>query len=78
MDQLYQETMERFYTIDAREPNDVSMPNDDAASSSSIVNQEFEMVDPTLGHQGPGPPDPRGQHRRFYPPAYGNHPAKTN
>ena len=51
VDWLYQETMERFYTIEAEEPNDVSTPNDDAASTSSIVNQEFELVDPTLGPQ---------------------------
>ena len=29
-------------------------------------------------HGPPGPADPRGQHRRFYPPAHGNRPVKTN
>ena len=36
VDQLYQETMERFYTIEAGEPNDVSMPNDDAATVPAV------------------------------------------
>ena len=31
--------MERYYTIDAGEPNDVSTPKDDAASTSSMINQ---------------------------------------
>ena len=53
MDRLYQETMDKYYTVGAGEPNDVSTPNDVDASTSSIVNQEFELVDPTLGPQDP-------------------------
>ena len=41
----------RFYTIEAREPNNISTPNDDAASTSSIVDQEYVLVDPTTGPQ---------------------------
>ena len=51
MDQLYQETMERYYTIDAMEPNHVSTPNDDAASTSSEINQETRQVDPPEDHR---------------------------
>ena len=43
--------MERYYTIQAGEPNDVSMPNDDAASTSSIINQETGQVDQPEDHQ---------------------------
>ena len=46
MDRLYQETMGNFYTIGAAEPNEVSTPNDEAASTSSIADQEFMMVEP--------------------------------
>ena len=53
VDRLYQETMERFYTIDEGEPNNVSTPNDDAASTSIKVNQETELVDPNLGPRDP-------------------------
>ena len=50
MDRLYQETMDNFYTIGAGNPNEVSTPNDDAASTSSIADQEFMKVEP---HPGP-------------------------
>ena len=53
VDGLYQETMERFYTIDAKEPINVSMPNNNAASTSSVINKETNLVDPTVGHHDP-------------------------
>ena len=45
--------MDLQHLIDADEPFDVSTPNDNAASTSSIVNQELGP----LGH----PEDPRDQ-----------------
>ena len=51
MDGLYQETLERYYTINAGEPNDVSTPNDDAASTSSVINQETGQVDLPEDHR---------------------------
>ena len=51
VDRLYQETMERFYTMEAGEPNDLSMPNDDAASTSSIINQDTGQVDQPDDHR---------------------------
>ena len=43
--------MERYYTIGAEEPNDVSTPNNDTASTSSLINQETGQVDPPEDHR---------------------------
>ena len=49
--------MEGYYSIEAGQPNDVSMPNDDAASTSSLITQKTGLVDqpedplPQLTHE---------------------------
>ena len=51
-DRLYQETMDLYYTIRVGGPNDTSMPDDNAASTSSSIKREFLTVDPVVGTQG--------------------------
>ena len=43
--------MDRYYSIEAGEPNDVSTPNDDAASTSSSITQETVPVDHPEDHR---------------------------
>ena len=42
--------MDRYYSIEAGEPNDVSTPNDGAASTSSSITQETGLVDHPEDH----------------------------
>ena len=49
-DRPHQEAMEQFYSIEAGEPNGVSTPNDDAASTSSLITQETSQVDQPEDH----------------------------
>ena len=48
-DWLYQETMDQYYAIGVGEPNDASMPDDNAASTSSSIDQEFMTINPAPG-----------------------------
>ena len=43
--------MDLQYFIEASKPNNVSTPNDDAASTSSIITQESGPVDHPVDHR---------------------------
>ena len=47
----YQELMDLQHLINIDEPNGVSTPNDDAASTSSIINKESGPVDKPEDHR---------------------------
>ena len=69
VDRLYQEMMERFYTIDAWEQR---------VHVQRRCCQYQQRNQPGDRSGGPKRWPPGGQHRRFYPPTHGNRPTKTN
>ena len=58
VDRLYQEMVERFYTIEAGDPTRVH------AQQRCCQYQQYNQPGDRPGGT-PGPADPRGQHRRF-------------
>ena len=46
----HQESMDLQHLIDVDEPNGVSMPDDDAASTSRLIHEESGQVDPPEDH----------------------------
>ena len=50
------ETIDQYYAIGVGEPNDASTHDNNAASTSSSIDQEFVTVDPVVGTQGELPP----------------------